>query len=149
MIKLTTVCGALMLCVSTIATALEEDSQKNRYGADQYGMKQYVMAFLTRGPNSKTLSKQRLSELQGQHMANIDKMATAKQLVLAGPFLDNGELRGIYIFNTKSVEQAKLWTETDPAIKAGSLQLELKPWYGSAALMAVNDIHNEISQQPK
>jgi len=134
-----------LLSVSVPSQAAEIE----RYGADKYGMKQYVMAFLTRGPNSDNLSKQRLSELQGLHMANIDRMAALKQLVVAGPFLDNGKLRGIYIFNTKSTEQAKQWTQTDPAIKAGSLQLELKPWYGSAALMAVNEIHNKISEQPK
>ena len=67
---------------------------------------------------------------------------------MAGPFLDNGDLRGIYIFDVKTIEEAKELTETDPAIQAGSLVLELKPWYGSAGLMQVNEIHKKIQKTP-
>ena len=56
-------------------------------------------------------------------------------------------LRGIYIFNVESVEEAKKLTETDPAIKAGSLVMELHPWYGSAALGLVNKYHDKISKE--
>jgi uncharacterized protein YciI len=74
-------------------------------------------------------------------------MAEAGQLVLAGPFLDDGDLRGIYIFNVKTVEEAEALTNTDPAIQAGRLKMELKEWYGSAALMAVNGLHKSLSRQ--
>lgn len=67
-------------------------------------------------------------------------------LALAGPFFGEGELRGIYIFDVTTVAAAKALTETDPAIKAGSLVMELVPWYGSAALMEVNQIHNVIAK---
>lgn len=139
----------LILTVGFQASAQQSSGEVNHYGADQYGMKKYVMAFLKRGPNRDSLSKEQRQTLQRQHMENIARMAKEKQLVLAGPFLDDGQLRGIYIFNTTSLEQAKDWTETDPAIKAGSLVLELKPWYGSAAIMAVNDLHNKISASSK
>ena len=115
------------------------------YGADEYGMKKYVMAFLKRGPNRDLDSVQAMN-LQMAHLENIVKMAEDNKLVLAGPFLDSGEIRGIYIFNVQSIEQAKLMVETDPAIKAGSLSMELKEWYGSAALMAVNEIHKTLAE---
>tara|TARA_A100001037_G_C14684975_1_gene429071 strand:+ start:94 stop:249 length:156 start_codon:yes stop_codon:yes gene_type:complete len=38
-------------------------------------------------------------------------------------------------------------TSTDPAIKAGSLVKELKPWYVSAALMWINELHKQISEK--
>ncbi len=139
----------IILVISFQVSAQQSTDKGNRYGADQYGMKKYVMAFLKRGPHRDKLNKEQRVKLQQQHMANISRMAKAQQLVLAGPFLDDGNLRGIYIFNTASIEQAREWTETDPAIKAGSLVLELKPWYGSAAILAVNDIHNEISANAK
>lgn len=116
-----------------------------KLGADQYGMKKYVMAFLKKGPN-RDLDEKRRHDLQQAHMANITYMAEQGKLVLAGPFLDNGELRGIYIFDTGSIEEAQKLTNSDPAIQAGSLVMELKEWYGSAALMEVNEIHNAIAK---
>ncbi len=116
------------------------------YGADPMGMKKYVLAFLKRGPNQEADSAE-AADLQRAHLQNIISMAEAGKLVLAGPFIDDGELRGIYIFNVQSVPEAEALTNTDPAIQAGVLEMELKEWYGSAALMAVNDIHETLSQQ--
>lgn len=117
-----------------------------KYGADQYGMKKYVMAFLKKGPN-RDLDKEKAAELQMAHMKNIGRMADEGLLALAGPFFGNGDLRGIYIFNVTSIEEAEKLTNTDPAIQAGSLVMELKEWYGSAAVMAINDIHKTLSKQ--
>ncbi|MBN2417232.1 hypothetical protein JXO52_15450 [bacterium] len=116
------------------------------YGADEYGMKRYVMAFLKRGPN-RSFDAVKAAELQNAHLANITRMATEGKLVLAGPFLDDGDLRGIYIFNVPTLEEARALTETDPAIRAGSLVMELKEWYGSAALVPLNDIHATLSRK--
>lgn len=66
---------------------------------------------------------------------------------MAGPFMDDGDIRGIYIFNVKTIEEAQALTETDPAIKAGRLIMELHPWYGSAALMQINQLHKKIAKE--
>ncbi len=116
-----------------------------KLGADAYGMGRFVMAFLKNGPNRLQDSVAR-AELQKAHMANISRMAEEGKLILAGPFLDNGELRGIYVFDVESLEEARALTETDPAVKAGSLIMELHPWYGSAALRKVNEIHESITR---
>ncbi|MDR9364340.1 MAG: YciI family protein [Balneolaceae bacterium] len=115
-------------------------------GADDYGMRQYVMAFLKTGPNPSTDSTEAM-KLQRTHLDNIRRMAEAGDLLLAGPFMDDGEVRGIYVFDVRTVEEARKLTETDPAIRAGALEMELHPWYGSAALMKVNEIHSQISKQ--
>jgi len=114
-------------------------------GADDYGMRKYVVAFLKAGPN-RSDNKAEATKLQAAHMANIKRLAKEGKLAIAGPFLDNGELRGIYIFNVETIEEAKKLTETDPAIKAGTLVMELHPWYGSAALGLVNKYHDKISK---
>ena len=116
-----------------------------KVGADQYGMKKYVMAFLKKGPN-RDLDSARAVELQSAHMENIGRMANEGKLVLAGPFFGNGDLRGIYIFDVQSLGEAEALTNSDPAIQAGSLEMELKEWYGSAALMEVNQIHSQIAK---
>lgn len=115
-------------------------------GADEYGMKRYVMAFLKRGPN-QSQSKEEAERLQRAHMDNIGKMAEQGKLVVAGPFLDNGDIRGIYIFNVETIEEAEALTKTDPAIQAGRLVMELHPWYGSAALMKTVQIHQTITKK--
>ncbi len=114
-------------------------------GADQYGMKQYVMAFLKAGPN-RDQDSTTAAQIQAAHMENIGRMAEAGKLVLAGPFLAEGDYQGIYIFNVTTIEEARRLTESDPAIQAGRLVMELHPWYGSAALMQVNEIHSRLSQ---
>ena len=113
--------------------------------ADDYGMKKYVMAFLKKGPNRSKDSITR-SKLQKAHLGNIKKMAKNGDLVLAGPFLDNGEIRGIYIFNVETIEEAKKLTETDPLIQSGGLIMELHPWYGSAATQKIGEIHKTIQK---
>lgn len=128
-------------------TVLSFDStQISDFGADDYGMKQYVIAFLKKGPN-RDFEQSKADSLQMAHLENIGKMAEVGKLVLAGPFIEDGDLRGIYIFNVSTIEEAEALTNSDPAIQAGSLIMELKPWYGSAALMAVNEIHNVLSKK--
>ena len=114
-------------------------------GADDYGMRRYVMAFLKAGPN-RDRTPEEAQALQRAHLDNIRKMAEAGKLVLAGPFMDDGAVRGIYVFAVDNVEEAETLTATDPAVQAGSLVMELHPWYGSAALMKVNDIHSTIAR---
>lgn len=116
-----------------------------KFGADDYGMKKYVIAFLKRGPN-RTQDSVKAQALQKAHMDNIGRLAEEGKLILAGPFFGNDDLRGIYIFNVSSIVEAEKLTNTDPAIKAGSLVMDLKEWYGSAALMEVNETHHKISK---
>ena len=117
-----------------------------KYGADDFGMKKYVFAFLNRGPN-QTLDSLEAMKLQTAHLKNIERLAIEGKLVLAGPFFGNEDLRGIYVFDVSTIEEAEKLVQTDPAIQAGSLVMELKEWYGSAALMAVNDLHYKVSKQ--
>lgn len=92
-------------------------------GADEYGMRRYVMAFLKSGPN-RSENKEEAAKLQRAHLDNITRMAEEGKLLVAGPFLDGGEIRGIYIFAVESVEEAEELTKTDPAIKAGTLVMD-------------------------
>lgn len=115
------------------------------YGADDYGMKKYVVAFLKRGPN-KSVDSIEKSKLQRAHMENINRLAEEGTLVLAGPFFGDGDLRGIYVFNVDNLKDAEALTNSDPSIQAGVLSMELKEWYGSAALMAINDLHYSVSK---
>ncbi|MCH8902712.1 MAG: hypothetical protein IIA45_02195 [Bacteroidetes bacterium] len=130
--------------VEESSTLVFDSALAQKLGADQYGMKRYVIAYLRRGPNRNQDSLAAI-ELQKAHLDNITRLANAGKLVLAGPFLDDGDIRGIYVFNVETVEEAAKLTATDPAIQAGSLVMELHPWYGSAAISQINDIHKTIT----
>ena len=126
---------------STFDAALAEE-----LGADEYGMHRYVMAFLKAGPN-RDQDAEASASLQRAHLQNIRRLKLEGKLVLAGPFLDDGEIRGIYIFAVETVEEARKLTESDPAIQAGRLAMELHPWYGSAALKQVGAIHEQLRKK--
>lgn len=141
----------LIACQSNTQTEPAEKISFNaelagKLNADAYGMSKYVMAFLKRGPN-RSQDSVTAAELQKAHLENINRLAKQGKLVLAGPFMDDGEIRGIYIFDVESIEEARSLTQSDPAIKAGRLVMELHPWYGSAALKQVNELHQTIQKQ--
>ncbi|GAB4232937.1 MAG: hypothetical protein Tsb0034_05940 [Ekhidna sp.] len=149
--------GALLSCSKTENTKQKTVPEANsasgydsllatQTGADPYGMRQYVFAYLKEGPN-RTQDSTEAAQLQRAHLDNIKRMAEAGKLVLAGPFMDDHEVKGIYIFAVSSLEEAEELTNSDPAIQAGSLVMELHPWYGSAALMKVNELHSQLAKQ--
>lgn len=117
-------------------------------GADQYGMKPYVIVMLTTG-SAKIDDKTKMGELMKGHMENIGKLAKERKIVIAGPFSGKNQrdYRGMFIFNTKSKEEAESWVKTDPAVSAGVFNYEIFPWYGSAALPLYLKHHDEIAKE--
>ena len=118
-----------------------------KLGADDYGMKSYVYVLLKTGP-AKITDTEKRSKLFRGHFSNMGRLAEAGKLVMAGPFDDpNGVMRGMFIFNVKTVEEAKRLVETDPAVEAGIFEYEMTKLYGSAALMMINDIHKKLARK--
>jgi len=117
-------------------------------GADKYGMKAYTIVMLTTG-SAKIDDKEKKAELMKGHMTNIGKLADEGKIIVAGPFLEKNKenYRGMFIFNTKSKEEAESWVKTDPAVAAGIFSYEIFPWYGSAALSLYLKHHDEISKE--
>ena len=148
---------ALIFIFYGLAAADVEESKQNavydaalakELGADEMGMKQYVLVILKTGPNDTSIKGKERKDLFAGHMANIGRLADEKKLAVAGPFGKNDKTyRGLFILNVATVEEAQRLTETDPAIKAGIFIVDLIPWYGSASLMATNDIHKRIAKQ--
>src|SRR5690242_6732405 len=142
----------LMLCLTSNLFLFAQNSGSfdsslaKKLGADDYGMKQYVMVILKTSPVKITDSTQRVQIMQG-HLANIFRLAGEGKLVIAGPFLDRSNLSGIFILDVRSVDEAKVLVATDPAVKAGVFEAEYHPWYGSAALMKVNELHKQVQKK--
>jgi uncharacterized protein len=136
---------AALLTAAAQAQSRYDAALAARLKADDLGMRMYVMALLKAGPNRQRPPEE-AQKLQAAHRANINRLAAEGKLILAGPFGDDGPLRGIYIFDVPTVAEAEALTRTDPAIQAGQLAMELHPWYGSAALMMVNEVHQTIEK---
>ena len=104
---------------------------------------------LKTGTNT-TATKDESQKLFEGHMDNIGRLAKEGKLVVAGPFMKNERnYRGIYIFNASSIEEAKEFVTTDPAVQSNLLEAELTLWYGSAALQETLKIHEKIDKTKK
>ena len=117
-----------------------------KLGADDYGMKSYVFCVLKTGTANITDAAKR-NEIFAGHMKNIQKLAVEGKLVVAGPFADGGDKRGLFIFNVATIEEAKALVETDPVITSGMMVYELTKWYGSAALPELAPIEKKIAKK--
>jgi len=97
-------------------------------------MKTYYLGLIKRGPAWTPGDTPEIRALQEGHMANIRKLGAEGKLLLAGPFTDGGDLRGLFLFEVATLEEAKALCETDPAVKAGRLVVEVHPWLGPEGL---------------
>jgi uncharacterized protein YciI len=88
------------------------------------------LAFLKKGPNRKEGDGDtpEVKDLQKAHIANINRLAETKKLVVAGPFGDDGVFRGIFVFRVASLKEAEDLCASDPMIKIGRLAVDLYPW---------------------
>lgn len=86
------------------------------------------LGFLTRGAKWTPEKTAATEELQKAHIANIQRLAKLGKIVAAGPFGDDGNLRGIFVFRVASLEEAQTLAATDPSVQAGRLVIALHPW---------------------
>ena len=108
--------------------------QVTKKAEPQYEMTTYVVGFFHKGPHWTAEETAETRRIQEGHLANFRRMAEAGKLVVAGPFKDPGDLRGMLIFKLDSVEQARVLMDADPAVKSGRLTLDLHPWLAAAGL---------------
>jgi len=110
--------------------------QKQKTQDIEKQMKNYFMVILTKGPN-RDQDSVTLAKLNDGHMSNIERLSNEGKLILAGPFLDDGNMRGIFVFNVATKEEAVTLVESDPALKAGRFAYEIHPWMGPKKLISV------------
>jgi uncharacterized protein YciI len=146
-----------LLCIAPIVMATDPATTKpafdpelaKKLGADERGMKNYVLCILKTGPKDAEVQGEERKRVFAGHFANIGRLADEGKLVVAGPFGANERAyRGLYIFNVATVEEAEALVMLDAAVKAGVFVYELTPWYASAALMVVSETHKRL-EKPK
>jgi len=134
--------GILLLFTFTFLARIEAQDKNPNYdaalaqelGADDYGMKSYILVILKSGTSDSKNEEKRAKSFEG-HMENINRLVEEDKLIVAGPFLANeNDFEGLFILNTDDLKEAAVILDSDPAIKARYLKYEMYPWYGSAAL---------------
>jgi uncharacterized protein YciI len=91
-------------------------------------MQQYFIAFLKRGP-IRGQNEEEAADLQEQHLAHLTKMYELGYADISGPFGDDGDIRGITIYNVPTLKMADSLANADPMVKAGRLEIEIHPWW--------------------
>ena len=122
--------GGFLVAAGT-ATAQTTQSKAAPAEVGGYEMTTYYVGFLYRGPKWTPEVTPETTRIQEGHMANIRRMAEAGKLLVAGPFSDDGALRGMYVFTVGSMEEAEKLVQTDPAVQSGRLRFELHPWFAA------------------
>jgi uncharacterized protein YciI len=117
-----------------------------KLGADEFGMRQYVLVVLKTGPNKLPAGPERDAMFKG-HFANINRLATEEKLAYAGPLDGVDGWRGIFILAVADIDEAKKLVATDPVIVQGEMVAEYHKHYGSAALMGVNATHKTVAKK--
>lgn len=118
-------------------------------GADERGMKNYMLVILKTGPKDAEITdKEKRAEHFKGHFANMEAMEKAGTLKLAGPFATKNSLqyRGTFLLDVKTEDEARSLLQGDPTIKSGIFDVEILPWYGSAAIPMHLKYHKMISK---
>ncbi len=123
-----------------------DEALAKKLGADDYGMRAYVLVVLKTGPNRMPDGPERDEMFRG-HFSNMKRLSDEGKLVLAGPFDGVDGWRGLFIFAVKTVEEAKALSATDPVLAKGEMVAEYHRYYGSAGLMQVLDIHARVAKK--
>jgi uncharacterized protein YciI len=135
-----TICLYVFLFLTTLiatgqnVTPEYDSTLAAQLGADERGMKMYVLVILKTGP-ADIQDKALRDSLFAGHFSNMNRMTKEDKLVVAGPLGANDlQYRGIFILNVKTAEEAEVLLQTDPTVSAGIFDTEIFPLYGSAAL---------------
>lgn len=111
-----------------LSNNLSAQDQKEKRVEDQ--IRQYWFVMLLKGPN-RSQDSASAAKIQEGHMANINRLYYEGKIKVAGPFGDDGNWLGIFIFDSPTKEEVEKDLKTDPAISSGRLSYDIRPWYTS------------------
>lgn len=125
-----------------------DDALAAQLGADERGMRSFVLAVLVTGPQDALITGpgERAGLFRG-HFENMARLEAEGKLLLAGPLGGEEGRRGLFILNTSDPDEAAGWVASDPAVAAGLFTVDYSRYYGPAGLLMVNDIQRKIRRQ--
>lgn len=91
-------------------------------------IKRFWFVLLTGGDN-RSHDSATAAKIQEGHLNNINRLYNEGKIKVAGPFGEKGDWLGIFIFDCPTRNEVDSLLKTDPAIEAGRLKYQIKPWY--------------------
>ncbi len=120
--------AALLVLFLAGTVVLRPQAEPTKPAEPELEMTTYYFCLLTNGANPGQLTREQARPHQQGPMDNIKRLADAGKLLVAGPFVDGGDWRGLFILKCASLDEAKAVVATDPAVVAGLLNAEVRPW---------------------
>lgn len=123
----------LFQCSDSVSAQVKTSEEGYQYfempsGDSTIVMREYFMCFLIRGETTSQ-DKEEAAKIQTGHLAHLAKLHEDGKACLAGPFGDDGSMRGIVVYTVNTIEEAEKLANMDPAVKAGRLKVEIHPWW--------------------
>ncbi len=141
---------ATTLCFGQNATPAEttpyDSVLAKKLGADEYGMKGYVMVILNTGSANIKDADER-NKIMEAHRRTLETWGQEGKLVFAGPFMQDNDMQEVFIMQVKTMDEAKKLADNDPAVQAGIYSVEYHLWYGPAALQEIAPLNKAIQKK--
>jgi uncharacterized protein YciI len=98
----------------------------------------FELVILRRPADAPSYDEDTLDRIQRDHLAYLESLRAAGHIATNGPVLDQPDesLRGLAIYRTGSVEEARRLAEQDPAVLAGRIEVEVMTWWTRPGTLA-------------
>ncbi len=125
----------LYVCILSMSSIKEESmasenpiNNQSETTIIQPDLSTYYFCLIKRGPNWTAEVTPEHERLQAKHVAFIQDLMREGKIIVGGPFADGDDARGIAVFRTNSLDEAKASFAADPKVQAGHLNLEWYTW---------------------
>lgn len=122
--------GSIFLLVTSTA------AQQNQPATPK--LVQFHMAVLKKGPKWNAATDRAKNPTLQEHRKYFLSLLESGKAIIGGPTLESIDLAGIYILRAQSAEEAKAWTDADPAVKEGLFTAEMHPWWSEDIFKKAN-----------
>lgn len=120
-----------LILISAIDVSNAQDEFEMTAGDTTYIMKKYYLVLLLANPEKEELDSMKVAEIQRAHLDNINRLTELGKIAIAGPMGDDGNLRGIFVMDCESLEEAETLCKTDLAIQKRRLLFQIHPWWAA------------------
>ena len=114
----------LLICFLPLSAQLQQTKDTDK-------IRQYWFVMLLKGP-VRNQDSMMAAQIQKGHMANITALYNDGKIKVAGPFGDDGNWQGIFIFDCSTKAEVEQLLKKDPAITSGRLIYDIRPWWTAA-----------------
>jgi uncharacterized protein len=120
-------CLALFAC-SSIWAQQGQQSEPEQIKPNAAGTRDYPTAVVRKGPRFAEIPAAELVRIGNDQRTYLVGLQREGKLLGAGPFTDDSDIRGIYVFNVRTRDEAAVLCSDSPAVKAGRIACEMHMW---------------------